>query len=316
MYNNFIFNMRARMKLFYLCVIVLFCGNTLAAQSFTSTVNQPIPDDNTVVTFDIEVSGLPDKIDTMFGLELVCVNIEHTYNEDLQVLIQSPDGKTIQLFGGIGGGEDNFTNTCVSGVGVPFSTGSAPYSGTFLSFGILGKINNGQNPNGIWTLIVYDTYAFADEGFLIDWSIGFSTNPAIPEIYSSSNLPIVKLTTLDKPIENDKKVPVLMQIIDNGVDVRNYVDQTDYAFEGTIMAEWQGYTGPFYPKKNYAFEIVDHLGIELDTSILGMPKEHDWIFKAEYLDQTLIKNTISYEMARRMGGYAPRTRPCPRGRRS
>ncbi|MEO6759737.1 MAG: CotH kinase family protein, partial [Saprospiraceae bacterium] len=69
-------------------------------------------------------------------------------------------------------------------------------------------------------------------------------------------------------------------------------------------------SGVYYPKKNYSFETVDSLGVTLDTTILGLPKESDWIFKAEYLDATLIKNSVTYEMARRMGGYAPRTRFC------
>jgi len=291
-----------------LCLLLAL--QPLSAQTFSSTVNQPIPDDNTTVMFDITVSGLPDLIDTFFGLEQVCLNMTHTYNEDLQVLLRAPDGKTILLFGGLGGGDDNFYNTCMSGNAPPFSTSTAPYSGTFLSYGILGNINNGQNPNGVWTLIVYDTYAFADEGFLIDWSIQFGNQPAIPYVFSSSNLPIVKLTTLNEPIADDPKAPVLMQIIDNGPGTRNKANQTDYAFEGRIMAEWQGFSGPYYPKKNYDFEIVDTQGNEMDTTILGMPKEHDWIFKAESTDPTLIKNTVTYEMARRMGGYAPRTRAC------
>lgn len=290
------------------CFLPVF--SPLSAQTFSSTVNQLIPDDNTTVTFDIPVSGLPDVIDTLFGLEQVCINLTHTYDEDMQVLLRAPDGKTVLLFGGVGGGEDNFTNTCVAGDGTPFSSGTAPYTGTFRSYGILGNINNGQNPNGTWTLILYDTYAAADQGFLIDWSIRFSNNPAKPYIFTSSNLPIVKLTTLGQPIVDDPKVPVQMQIIDNGPGLRNDANQVNYAFEGRIMAELQGYTGVYESKKNYSFETVDPFGTQIDTSILGMPTESDWIFKSEYLDHTLIKNTVAYEMARRMGDYAPRTRPC------
>ncbi len=293
-----------------LSAFFLLAFTSLSAQTFTSTVNQLIPDDNTTVYFDIPVSGLANTIDTFYGLEQVCLNMTHTYDEDMQVLLRAPDGQTVLLFGGVGGGSDDFLNTCVSGTGMPFSSGSAPYSGTFLSYGIMGKLNNGQDPNGTWTLVVYDTYAAADQGFLIDWSITFGNDPAKPYIFSSSNLPIVKLTTQGSPIIDDPKTPVLMQIIDNGPNVRNNVNQTNYAFEGPIMAELQGYTGPYYPKKNYDFEVVDAAGVEMDTSILGMPRESDWMFKAEYLDNTIIKNTVAYEMARRMGRYAPRTRPC------
>lgn len=126
----------------------------------------------------------------------------------------------------------------------------------------------------------------------------------------SSVIPIVKLTTLNNPINNNVKVPVKMEIIDNGPGQLNYANQSNYAYEGNIMTEWQGFTGPGYPKKNYDFDLIDSLGNKMDTSLLGMPSENDWIFKAEYLDNTLLINTVAYEFARRMGRYAPRTRQC------
>lgn len=126
----------------------------------------------------------------------------------------------------------------------------------------------------------------------------------------TSVLPIVKLTTVNSAINNDVKVPVVMEIIDNGQGQLNSTADTLYSYEGTIMTEWQGFTGPGYPKKNYDFDLVDVNGNKIDTSLLGMPAENDWIFKAEYLDNSLLVNTVTYEFARRMGRYAPRTRLC------
>lgn len=283
---------------------------TLQAQVFSSTVNQIIPDDGTIVTFDIPVSGLAGVIDTNFGVERVCLNMTHTYTSDMTVKLQAPNGKIVMLFAGVGGAGHDFTGTCLEGTGPSITTAEAPFTGSFQSQGVLGNFNKGQDPNGVWTLIVHDTYAFADQGYLTDWSITFGSNPARPFIFTSSNLPIVKLTTLADPIGDEPKVPVLMQIIDNGPGVRNQVNQTNYTYQGQIMTEWQGFTGPYYPKKNYDFELKDLQGNDLDTSILGLPKDNDWLFKAEYLDHTLLKNSVTYEMARRMGGYAPRTRPC------
>lgn len=297
------------MKKFLLLFIFSYAVFFVSGQTFSATFNDTIPDNNTTVVFDIAVSGLPNVIDTLFGLEQSCVNITHTWDADLEVKLQAPDGTTITLFSGVGGSDDNFTNTCLDGVSNSITTGSAPFTGTYKSMGIMGAINNGQNPNGIWHLLIRDVYG-QDFGILYNWNITFGSNPALPFIFASSNLPIVKLTTVSNPINNNVKVPVLMQIIDNGPYIRNYTNQTNYAYEGLIMTEWQGFSGPSYPKKNYDFELIDSTGLELDTTILGMTTEHDWIFKAEYLDHTLIKNTISYEMARRMGNYAPNTRPC------
>ena len=126
----------------------------------------------------------------------------------------------------------------------------------------------------------------------------------------SSVLPLVQLTTIGAPINNDFKVPVLMQIIDNGPGQLNYLSDTNYSYDGNILTEWQGFSGPGYPKKNYDFDLIDAAGNKIDTSLLGLPAENDWIFKAEYLDNTLLINSVSYEFARRMGRYAPRTRQC------
>ncbi|MEY3442948.1 MAG: hypothetical protein RLZZ519_1229 [Bacteroidota bacterium] len=290
-------------------LVGLFCVSSLFGQTFTSTVNQTIPDNNTTTIYTLTVSGLASFIDTTYGLESVCINILHTRDSDMDVRLEAPNGVIIKLFAGVGGSGDNFTNTCMTGLGTPIANGTAPFTGSYLCQGYLGDVNMGQNPNGVWKLRIKDTAA-QRVGTLVDWRLTFSANPAKPFPFYSSNLPIVKLTTLGAPMANDPKVPVRMEIIDNGPGNRNYTNQTNYAFVGTIMAEWQGFTGPSYPKKNYDFELVDSLGFELDTNLLGLPAEHDWIFKAEYLDRTLIKNTITYEMARRMGVYAPRTKAC------
>jgi subtilisin-like proprotein convertase family protein len=295
-------------KLIFALSLVLMTVS-LSAQTFTATVNQTIPDDNSTVVFDLVVSGLPSVIDTNFGLETACLSMTHTYCSDMEVQLEAPDGRIVLLFSSVGGGDDDFTNTCLEGTGTSITQGTAPFTGTFKAQGTLGDVNNGQNPNGTWHLLCRDMAA-ADIGFLQYWSLTFGSNPAVPFIFSSSNLPIVKFTTLGSPIGNDPKVPVLMQIIDNGPGIRNYTNQTNYAYEGVIITEWQGFSGPSYPKKNYDFETLDSLGQKQDTTLMGLPREHDWIFKAEYLDHSLIKNMVAYNMAERMGNYAPRTRMC------
>jgi hypothetical protein len=297
------------MKKIGFLLLCLLAGRLAQAQTFTVNLNDTIPDDGNVYTFDIVVSGLSAVIDTNFGLETTCLNMFHTYCSDMIVEIEAPDGTVALLFGGVGGGDDNFINTCLSGYGTSITAASAPFTGTFQSQGTMGNVNNGQNPNGTWRLRCRDTYP-QDQGILTLISLTFGNQPAKPFGLFSSNLPIVKLTTIGNAIGDDPKVPVRMQIIDNGPGIRNDANQTTYAYEGTIMAEWQGFSGPSYPKKNYDFECVDAQGNDIDTTFLGMPTESDWIFKAEYLDHTLIKNSLTYEMARRMGNYAPRTRGC------
>ena len=280
------------------------------AQTYYTVVNQVIPDNGTIVTFDLEVSGLPAVIDTTFGLESVCFNITHSWDSDLQLKLIAPDGTAVLLISGVGGDGDNFFFTCLNDFSPnPVSGGSAPFTGMFAAMGDLGLINNGQNPNGTWKLQCNDTYP-QDEGTLHNFQITFGDEPALPFVFAESNLPILLLDTHGQEIFTEPKVAADIKIIDHGTGFLNHPSDTDYAFSGKIMTELQGFTGPYYPKKNYDFDVVDNDSVEIDTVLLGLPAENDFILKAEYLDLSLMKNTITYEMSRRMGHYAPRTMFC------
>jgi hypothetical protein len=63
-----------------------------------------------------------------------------------------------------------------------------------------------------------------------------------------------------------------------------------------------------FDKKSYAFETVNESGQDHPVRLLGLPKETDWILYGPYSDKTLMRNHIAYELSRRMGQYAPRTR--------
>ncbi len=283
----------------------------LSAQTFSQTFNQTVPDDGSTVMYNVPVSGLQNSIDTNFGLEGVCIILNHTWDDDMEVKLKSPDGSIVLLFSHVGGDGDNFNVTCFNGVS-PFliSSGTAPFNSTYRAMGDLGVMNNGQNPNGNWTLILRDTYPFADQGFLIGWGLTFGNQPIVPFPFFSSNLPILKINTGGVVIPNEPKVPADFVIINHGNGVRNFVKDTAYEFKGKILVEQQGYSGPYYPKKNYDFDLIDSAQNEIDTPLLGMPSENDWILKAEYLDGSLMANPLTYEMCRRMGNYAPRTKYC------
>lgn len=283
----------------------------MSAQIFNSEVNQLIPDDGTDISLTLDVSGLPAVIDSSFGLETICLNLDHTWDSDLEVKLIAPDGTTVLLFNGVGGDGDNFNYTCLNkSAATPITSGTAPFSSVFIPMGDLGLLNNGQDPNGTWTLHIYDTYAFADIGFIYSWNITFGDEPAIPFLFESSNLPIIKIETFGTTISDEPKTECEIFIIDNGPGLLNHPNDTTYAYNGNILAELQGFTGPWYPKKNYDFDLVDLTGLEIDTVLLGLPSENDFILKAEYLDLSLMKNALTYEMSRRMGQYAPRTKFC------
>src|SRR5205085_2483831 len=63
-----------------------------------------------------------------------------------------------------------------------------------------------------------------------------------------------------------------------------------------------------FPKKSLAFEIQDELLQDRKVSLLGLPKQSDWVLYAPYTDKTLIRDYLAYELCNQIGTYAPHTR--------
>lgn len=223
-------------RLLFICLLFQFQA---VSQTFNGGSGSIL--DNTTINIPISVSGLPNVIDTNnFGLETVCMNMTHTYDADVTVWIVAPDGTEALLFGNIGGGDDNFTNTCLNvNATSSISAATAPFTGTFQPAGQMGLVNNGQNPNGTWFLRVNDNYG-ADEGQVLSCSITFGSNPATYFAFTSSLLPIVVINTNGNTIVNDPKVMADMGVIYNGPGNRNYMRDTPNDYNGKIGIEYRG----------------------------------------------------------------------------
>ncbi len=299
------------MKKILLLLITLCTSSSIYAQTFNAS-GDTIPDDGSSVYFDLMVSGLnPSVIDTNFGLEGICININHTYDADLDIYLVAPDSTVIELSTGNGGGGQNYSTTCFTdSVNTLISSGSAPFNGSYKPEGFLSAINNNQNGNGLWRLFIHDTYPFADYGIVLNWSLTFGYNPCKPFYFPSSNLPIVIINTQGQIIPDNPKITAHMGIIDNGAGIRNYVTDTFNNYNGYIGIEIRGSSSQGFPKKSFGFETRDSVGVELDASILNMPAEHDWILNANYTDKSLMRNTLTYQMAMWMGHYDARYRYC------
>jgi subtilisin-like proprotein convertase family protein len=227
---------------------------------------------------------------------------------DLTIELVAPDGTVKLLVGGIGGGEDNLVNTCFNTLAAAnIATGSAPFTGTYAPMGQMGAVNNGQNPNGIWKLRVTDGYG-ADEGAVQNWSLTFGANPADYFQFAESDLPIVVINTGGQTIQVDNKVNVDMGIIYNGPGNRNHLVDPFNEYNGKIGIEYRGNYSLSLPQKPYAFELRDNLGNGIDSSLLGMPAENDWILLPNYNDKSFARNFVPFNLFDSMGHYAVRSR--------
>ena len=62
-------------------------------------------------------------------------------------------------------------------------------------------------------------------------------------------------------------------------------------------------------KAPYALEIWDRRNRDRDDSLLGLPADSDWALIGPFeFDRAMVRNTLTNELSRQMGRYAPRTR--------
>ena len=139
--------------------------------------------------------------------------------------------------------------------------------------------------------------------------------------FTDSNLPIVIINTdintdTGQPtvIPDEPKVWADMKIIFHPDGSRNYMtdqDNTDFLdYNERIKIELRGSTSQSLPKKQYGWTTYDTDGNKQNVSILGMPKENDWILNGLAFDATLMRDYLVYNLSREMGQYASRTQYC------
>ncbi|MBX7102504.1 MAG: proprotein convertase P-domain-containing protein [Gemmataceae bacterium] len=152
--------------------------DTAAAQTFTSTnVPLDILDGGTTLS-KVSVTGLSGVV---YDVN-VKLNVNHTYDSDLQIVLISPAGQRIALATNNGSSGDNFTDTVFDDeAGTAIAAGFAPFSGSYRPVGLLSAAD-GFDPNGDWYLEVTDTAAI-DVGTLNSWSVTIGTG----ELFTSSD---------------------------------------------------------------------------------------------------------------------------------
>ena len=180
-------------------VLIIASAGSATAQSFSSSAAIKIPRGQPAVTrgpadtypSEIVVSGVVGPVTSM---TVTLANIAHTHPTDLDVLLESPGGRTVMLMSDCGGGADVDGLTLIfrddATLKLPDSV--ALTAGTFrpTDFGINGDqlaLPAPQRPftgstlsalgadtvNGVWRLWIADD-SDGDVGSIGEWSISFA----------------------------------------------------------------------------------------------------------------------------------------------
>lgn len=144
-------------------------------------------DELQVDSFPLMIKGLPIQIDKSFGISKVCINIIHPRVSDLKLELRSPDGTSIWLTNRNGGDLGrNYSDVCFRSNGFSgyIHQAKSPFvEGEYIPDGRFSFLNNRQNPNGRWILLIRDLKK-EEKGTLNYFSIEFEQNPTPNEALS------------------------------------------------------------------------------------------------------------------------------------
>ena len=128
-----------------------------------------------------------------------------------------------------------------------------------------------------------------------------------------TKLPIVTIDTHGEAISPDG-TPKAEQTIadicfyDRQGELNSLENEPDTHVRAHIRV--RGNSSRYFMKKQYKICPVDDNGVDLDVKLLGMASSEDWVLGAPFLDRTLIRNYMAYNVCGQVMPYTPEVRFC------
>lgn len=125
-----------------------------------------------------------------------------------------------------------------------------------------------------------------------------------------SNLPLIFITT-DNEVNEEEHVKANFSVINNK-GFKSHIDDKEELNEfGTI--KYRGNSSFYtFDKKQYRVKFYkdEHMNKDKSINLFGMSKHNDWILNGPFLDRSLVRNKIMYDISREIMAWAPDTRFC------
>lgn len=127
----------------------------------------------------------------------------------------------------------------------------------------------------------------------------------------NTHLPIISIDTMGNTLpddfRNNDEILTTVSIYDTAEDRNNYL--TDQPAETSLcQLRIRGHSSHHFDKKSYLLQFVENDGQDHDLAFLGMASHHEWVLHGPFLDKTLIRNYMWYNIAGEIMDYAPNVR--------
>ena len=142
-----------------------------------------------------------------------------------------------------------------------------------------------------------------------------------------TNLPIVEIDTDGEKIPgrrfiNEKtgmskielgpngedEITASIRVIDNDEGNNHSDDRPE--LKSRIRIRVRGNSSRFFDKSNYMINLIEKDGSNRNEKVMGMDKHHEWVLHGPYLDKTLMRNYMWYNIGGEIMDYAPNVRFC------
>lgn len=108
--------------------------------------------------------------------------------------------------------------------------------------------------------------------------------------------------------DGSDRITASMRVMDSETDYNHPTDAPTVSSE--IVVHARGNSSRYFEKLGYRIKLVDSAGNSAPQSLLGMDAHQDWALHGPYLDKTLIRNYMMYNLSGEVMSYAPNVRFC------
>jgi hypothetical protein len=137
--------------------------------------------------------------------------------------------------------------------------------------------------------------------------MGSSSMPDESATNFTSNLPIIVLHTDGNYISKEEQTVAKAEFFGIAPATHRANIGSTPEYQGKIGLHLRGSSTLDLPKHSYTVHTLDEAGNQSKAGLLGMPPDEDWVLYAPFEDKTMIRDVLAYQLANKMGRYAPRT---------
>ncbi len=124
-----------------------------------------------------------------------------------------------------------------------------------------------------------------------------------------SNLPLISLETGLQSISINESIVASMKIFDDPSSSNSLNDPPVY--QGLVNLKYRGQSTTSFPKKSMSMETIEASHLNLDTTLLGLSSDNDWVLYAPYSDKSLLRSAVSFYLGARIcSDWQPHFRFC------